>query len=54
MPAAWCAECGDEYAPVEYRPADVDGPNFCSCDCEELYLSVRAYEEARYAGAPAL
>ena len=54
MNLAGCAECGDGFAPVEYRPADLNDPNFCSADCEELYLSVKAYEEARYTGAPAL
>lgn len=37
---AWCAECGDEYYPVEYHPSslDLDEPDFCSDGCEERYL----------------
>lgn len=51
--SAWCAWCADEYYPVEYAPADHDGPNFCSYDCAEAFsLAVAAYHEARYTGAP--
>lgn len=55
---AWCAQCRDEFDPVEYRQPSVDDPNFCSDLCEEEYadvaegLNFAAYDEARYFGAP--
>lgn len=49
----FCSWCGDEYSPVEYRPASFDGPNFCSSDHEEAQgLAEAAYEEGRHSGAP--
>lgn len=50
----FCSECGDEFSPVEYVtvPQDPHEVRFCSSECESLYASVRAYEEARYTGAP--
>lgn len=62
---AYCARCGDEYDPVEYRPApvDPDEPRFCSDDCQERYEEMdeqdrldtefsEIYNEDRYGGAP--
>ncbi len=53
---AWCSTCGDEFAPVEYRPPSVEGPNFCSDPCEEKFPAIvesdRAYAEGRYGAAP--
>lgn len=49
-----CSVCGDEFAPVEYRPAplDPDEPRFCSDEHESLYTAAEdateAYEAARY------
>lgn len=53
---AFCAICGDQYDPVEYRPADPDGENFCSAECEDEFneedeLTV-LYIHSRYSGAP--
>jgi hypothetical protein len=51
---AWCGECGDEFAPVEYVtvPQDPDELIFCSSECESLNASVTAYEEGRFSAAP--
>ncbi len=50
----YCAECLEEYDPVEYnQPSlDPDEPRFCSYSCEELYACQAAYDEARGTGAP--
>lgn len=52
MTTAWCWQCGNEFTPVEYHPADLSEPNFDTPECEALYEAQTAYEEARYTGAP--
>lgn len=55
--SAWCAQCGDEFEPVEYRPLEIDEdePNYCSAECEDTYLdqvdAELEYDVARYEGA---
>lgn len=54
---AYCAFCGDEYDPVEYRAVvDPDEPSFCSGGCEEDYFVAEElteiYDQGRRAGAP--
>lgn len=52
----FCANCGDEFEPVEYRPASIDDDNFCSELCEQEKAEEDAeveelsaiYDEARY------
>lgn len=54
---SYCTHCGDEFHPVEYRPAsaDPDEPRFCSDECEDESSSeddmTDAYYEARYGAA---
>ena len=56
--SAWCGWCGDEFEPVEYRPAslDPDEPDFCSNLCEDAHAESvecdQVYTEGRYGGAP--
>ena len=57
----FCAFCGDEYDPVEFRESDrvdPDEPSFCSDHCEDLNSAQEekefAYDMARDSGSPAL
>lgn len=36
-PIHFCANCGDEYDPIEGEFPSVDEPSFCSGDCEDEY-----------------
>lgn len=33
----YCAECGEEFAPVEYRKVPEGEEEFCSNECEDRY-----------------
>ena len=41
----WCAECGDQFDPVEYRIPDPDEPAFCSSECEDDYYEAMMVEQ---------
>lgn len=36
-PIFCCAQCGDEYDPIEGEYPSTDEPSFCSGDCEDEY-----------------
>lgn len=51
----YCAECGDGFAPVEYREVPAGELEFCSDECEDKSVDrdefTEVYDEARYGGA---
>lgn len=46
----YCTQCEDPFYPDGQHL--IDGPNFCSGECEDAYLNEQAYNEARYGSAP--
>jgi len=53
---AWCTECGEEYAPVEYNPAPLDPftPRFCSDEHEQAWIDREEFTAIYWsAGDPA-
>jgi hypothetical protein len=48
----YCAECGEEFAPVEYREVPEGEAEFCSDECEDRREFTDIYDVTFSGGAP--